>query len=184
MSNWPADETHEYDLKQLVVNMKHFSTVHQSSGMHHAGLHTDVSIPDTTPKTNEELRHENTGLRTDVNILNEQQHDMAQKIKLLEQTVDMLKHMSNILPYAKIESSIKKNFSTIPTIKSIYVEPAESGLLLTLVHDSKYIFHAIEQAQPGLIILEDEFPDVYFDTRFLHINEVHGIDLSQSVLVF
>ena len=65
---------------------------------------------------------------------------------------------------------------------SVYVESTQAGFLLTLVYDAEPISRAIEQARSGLIKIEDEFPDVNFDTWFLHKDDVRNVHLRQSAL--
>lgn len=166
MSDWPTDIEHENTSKLIVARMnqalaerRHISATRPSS-----------RISDPIPFA-------------DVDVLNRRQHEMSQKLKQLERRISVLEHLSNAT-HDKIEQAIKRIFSSICTIKEIYIKPTESELLLTLIHDSEYISVAIEQAQPGLIMLEDEFPNVYFDTRFFHLNEVPDVNELQSKLVF
>ena len=60
----------------------------------------------------------------------------------------------------------------------------QPNFLLMLTYDAESGSSAIDQARPGLTKLENEFPDVYFDTWFIHINDVRDGDLRQSEQVF
>lgn len=121
---------------------------------------------------------------TNVNSLNRQYNELKRDVDTLIQRVDRLERVLNVPPYAKIASSIETHLSKILVINEVHMRPIQSGFLLTIIHSAEFISQAIEQARPGLIELEDEFPNVYFDTWFLHFNEVHGDDLQQSALVF
>ena len=109
---------------------------------------------------------------------------MKRRVGVLEQRMDVLERMLNAPSYTKIVSSVEKHLSKIPVIKNIYIKSTQSGFLLTLVYNTEFIFQAIEQTRPGIMELEDEFPNVYFDTWFFHVNEVQKEDLQQSTMIF
>ena len=173
MSNWPNDIDHENILE-------HENTIKLIMASMNQAPADEMYISAT--RTSSKIS--NPVLPADVDELNRRQREMSQILKQLERRISVLEHPPNVTQYGEIEQAIKRIFSSIYTIKEVYIKPAESELLLTLIHDSEYISVAIEQAQPGLIMLEDEFPDVYFDTRFFHLNEIPDMNELQSKLVF
>lgn len=112
----------------------------------------------------------------DIGALSQRQHD-------LERRVGKLERILNVQTFADIEERIKTTFSNTTIIEKIYGKIEHSSLLLVIVYNSKTISDAIIQIQPGLVRLEDEFPDMYLDPCLLHVNEVHEGHLQESKLI-
>lgn len=123
-------------------------------------------IVETPPSTDE-----------DIDILNQRQRYLEQRIRLLERKL-------NMRPSREIENGIKTTFSDIPIIKQIYVKSEQSSVPLIIVYNSESITDAIKQIQPGLIKLKDEFPDVHFEPHIFHVDDFHKGYRKQSKLIF
>lgn len=119
-----------------------------------------------------------------MDLLNQRQHVLEQKINALENEIKNIKSKLSKHDSSEIEVFTKKIFSKIPTIKKIYIRSTQSGFILITIHTSKTISNAIEQIQPGLVKLEDEFPDTYFEPWILRSHEVQEEHLQQSKMIF
>ena len=84
----------------------------------------------------------------------------------------------------KIEDLMMTTFLNTPIVEKIYVKSEQSGLQLVIVYNSESISSAIKQIQPGLVKLEDEFPDVYFKPHFFHTNDFHEGHYQHLKLIF
>ena len=127
----------------------------------------------------------------EMGLLNQRQHALEYELRALEHEFRALKHDFRALELklstsdsAKVEALVKKIFSEIPTIKSVYSRPTQSGFALITIHNSKTISNAIDQIQPGFAKLENEFPDVYFEPCILRPQEVQKEHLQQSKMIF
>lgn len=114
---------------------------------------------------------------SDADVLNQRLRDLQQRVAKLER-------LSGEQMLSKLGISIKKIFAKIPAIRNVYVEPIQSGFLLTIVYASKIISDVAIQIQPGLAELEDAIPDAYFSPRLLHIDKIQEVDVQQSTLIF
>ena len=127
----------------------------------------------------------------EIGLLNQRQHALEYEFRALEYEFRALKRdfralglKLNTPDSAKIEALVKKIFAEMPTIKSVYSRPTQSGFALITIHNSKTISNAIDQIQPGFAKLENEFPDVYFEPCILHSREVQKEHLQQSKMIF
>lgn len=120
----------------------------------------------------------------EMGLLNQRQHALEYELRALEHEFRALELKLSTPDSAKVEALVKKIFSEMPTIKSVYSRPTQSGFALITIHNSKTISNAIDQIQPGFAKLENEFPDVYFEPCILHSQEVQKEHLQQSKMIF
>ena len=103
--------------------------------------------------------------------------------RYLEHRVSLLERKLGMQPSEEIEDRIKAAFSNTPIIEKIYVKPEQTSIPLIIVYNSGSIADAIEQIQPGIIKLEDEFPNMHFEPHIFHANEIHEGHHRQAKLI-
>ena len=162
--------------------------------------HTKSSDPQWPLKTIESMRHHDMygiskisrkSQELEIDLLSQRQHALEHEFSVLKHELRALKHefralelKLNMPDSAKVEALVKKNFSKVPTIRSVYSRPTQSGFVLITIHNSKTISNAIDQIQPGFAKLENEFPDMHFELCVLHSQEVQEGHLQQSKMIF
>ena len=112
-----------------------------------------------------------------IELLHRRSHEHERRILDLE-------YKLNISTPDKIINSIRKIFSKIPIIESVYSRSTQSGFILVTIYNEGNISDALKQIQQGFIKLEDEFPNTYFEPWILHLTEVQNEHLLQSTMIF
>ena len=155
--------------------------------------HTKSSNPQWPLKTIEPMRHHDMygipkisrkSQELEIDLLSQRQHTLEHEFRALKHELRALELKLNMPDSAKVEALVKKNFSKVPTIRSVYSRPTQSGFVLITIHNSKTISNAIDQIQPGFAKLENEFPDMHFELCVLHSQEVQEEHLQQSKMIF
>lgn len=124
-----------------------------------------------------ELQTLNSTSDQNIDLLNKRQHDLEQRMHVLETIVGVQNH-------TEIDSTAREILSSILIIKSVYVRPVQDGLVLFIIHNAKTVSEAIIQIQPKFAELENMFQDVNLKPIILHSDDVQNEHLQQSTVIF
>lgn len=159
----------------------------------------DISI-DTLPERNRYGRAPPDST-TDLGIMGARQHDldkrfdrMEQKHDRMEQKHDTLEHelkfrlnvieqKLNVTSSDNIVAFAKAVFTTLKIIEQVHITPIQYGFQFIIIHNAETAPEAISQTRAGMNMLEDAFPDLYFERLVLHTSEVHEEHLQQAKLI-
>ena len=114
----------------------------------------------------------------EINSLNQRQRDIERRLVAVECKLNM--HV----PRKSIEQFASSFFLQMQLVEYVYTDLTDFGLTFIIIHSSENVSDTIVQIQPGFLKLDDKFPNMYFERRIFHSEDVQDKHLQQYRLIF